>query len=225
MEITIFKSITTESVLAELEASAEKYDGLYCDMEDSEQRKFVKGKASLINGMLKNLDRKRIDESKRYKVEVEKEAGLIKQRLDAANAPFTFLINKYSRQRADILAQQKAVDDAKALEAKKENDHESAIMHDKIHDMLKREAVHSQLLHEEEIRKAAVKEEHLRIVGIERERLYKEESRKTDIEHVTSTCKAAKESLMQHANLTEEQAIEAVKAIRKNLIQNVQIKF
>ena len=43
--------------------------------------------------------------------------------------------------------------------------------------------------------------------------------------HVTSVCKAAKESLMQQANLTESQAIVVVKAIRSGLINSVNINF
>ena len=43
--------------------------------------------------------------------------------------------------------------------------------------------------------------------------------------HVIATCKAAKESLIQHANLTEAQAVSTVKAIRSGLISSVNINF
>ena len=64
MSITLFKEITTEEALSKLEADGKKYTGLYVDMEDKEQRKYVKDSAALIIGLLKKVDRARIDKSK-----------------------------------------------------------------------------------------------------------------------------------------------------------------
>jgi hypothetical protein len=44
-------------------------------------------------------------------------------------------------------------------------------------------------------------------------------------EYMKGILTASKESLMQHAGLTEEQAVKVVKAIRSNKIANVRIKF
>lgn len=138
--IEIFTDITTEEVLKELEAEAEKYDGLYVDMEDKPQRKYVKDKASLISGLLKTLDRARIDESKNYKTLVEAEADSIKARLEAANKPFTLLMDEHKIKRAKELAEKKEFEDAKALFVQIGADHEAAIMEDKVRTFEKAEA-------------------------------------------------------------------------------------
>ena len=131
--IVIFKEITTNEVLLELEAESKKYEGLHVDMEDREQRKFVKDKASLVSGILKKLDRARIDESKSYKVKVEKEALDIKERLEIINLPFTALIDAHKAERAAILAEEKAIREAKELAIQIEIDHEDAIQYNKVH--------------------------------------------------------------------------------------------
>ena len=131
-EVVIFQEITTDSILNALEDSSKKYENLYVDMSKPEQRKYVKGQASDINALLKKLDRARIDKTKEFKVDIDAEAKLIDGRLRAANAPFTSLIDGYNAERAEILEAEKAalqlVEDAK----QKEEDHESAIMMDKV---------------------------------------------------------------------------------------------
>lgn len=247
MQITIFKELTTEEHLLELEAIAAKYEGLYVDMENKDERKFVKDKAYDIQQLLKNLDRKRIDESKNYKTKVELEAASIKQRLEDANAPFMILIDEHKAARAKVIAEQKAIDDAKALLIQIEDDHEIALMQNKIFDIDKAEAAQAQIKRDEALKAEAikgaeleklriieqakidqdnaVKAESKRLADIEQVKIYEEAKRKSDIEHVTAICSAAKQSLMQYANLTEEQAVSSVKAIRNNLISNVTINF
>ncbi|MCP3700562.1 MAG: hypothetical protein GY920_18920, partial [Aliivibrio sp.] len=61
MNIAIFEGTVTEDALKALEAEAEKYEGLYVDMSDAKQRKFVKDNSSSIKSILKDIDRKRID--------------------------------------------------------------------------------------------------------------------------------------------------------------------
>jgi len=113
MSIVLFKEITTEEVLLELEADGKKYDGLYVDMEDKKQRKYVKDSAALVNGLLKKVERARIDKSKEYKFNVEAEAKAITVRLEAANAPFTLLIEAHNDNRKQILAEEKRVEEVK----------------------------------------------------------------------------------------------------------------
>ena len=69
-EIKILTSVTTEEVLKGLEVDAKAYEGLYVDMENKPERKYVKDKAALISGMLKTLDRARIDESSCFTVAI-----------------------------------------------------------------------------------------------------------------------------------------------------------
>ena len=92
MSIVIFKEVTTEEVLQSLEADGEKYTGLFVDMDNAEERKYVKDSASKISGMLKTLDRARIDKARDFKQAIELEATEIKGRLEAANDPYTLLI-------------------------------------------------------------------------------------------------------------------------------------
>ncbi|MCP4282777.1 MAG: hypothetical protein GY776_22630, partial [Alteromonas sp.] len=103
MEIAIFDSVVVESALTELEAEGKKYDGLYVDMENAPERKYVKDKASLIATLKKKVERVRIDSAKSYKVEVEKQAAAIHERLDAANANFQVLIDDYTAERKKVL--------------------------------------------------------------------------------------------------------------------------
>ena len=285
--IVIFKGITTNEVLTELEAESKKYEGLHVDMDNKEERKFVKDKASLVSGMLKKLDRARIDESKEYKIKVEKEAGDIKERLEIINLPFTALIDAHKAERAAILAEEKEVRDAKELLIQIASDQDDAIMEDKVKTFEKAEALRQQAERDDLIKKEAAeqaikqqaeqlaeserkhiereerakiekqqaieREEQMKVDALERDeqaelkrirdiaqakqdqinkqnaeqqRIKDEEAKRlANQEHVTATCKGAKETLMQFAGLTEEQAISAVKAIRNNQVLNVTLNF
>ncbi len=135
MSIVLFKEITTEEVLTGLEADGQKYTGLYVDMEDKKQRKYVKDSAALINGLLKKVERARIDKSKEYKANVEAEAKSITARLEEANKPFSLLIDAHNDKRKAELAEEKRVAEVKeaarlAVIAQDERDehHEMAIL-------------------------------------------------------------------------------------------------
>lgn len=236
MNIVIFKELTTEEQLIELEESAKSYDGLYVDMENKDERKFVKDKASHIQALLKKLDRQRIDETKDYKLKVEAEAGKIKERLESANAPFMLLINQHKEQRKKELALEKLEKDhAEAVELNElfelarpererlareaEEDRKSQELKDaeskRVADL---EAAEQKRLNDiEAIKQQAIREQEAKEAA-ERKRL-------ADIDHVTSVCTKVKESLMLSAGLTEAQAIEVVKAIRGNKIESTSIKF
>jgi len=131
MEMAIFESVIIDSVLTELEAEGKKYEGLYVDMENAPERKYVKDKAALISTIKKQVDRKRIDAAKLYKSEVESQATAIHARLDAANAPFIDLMNVYTAERKKILDAKKANEAALELRAKIEDDHEMALLMNK----------------------------------------------------------------------------------------------
>lgn len=106
-KVILFTDLTTEEALLKIESDAKKYEGLYVDMNDKKQRKYVKDSATAINDLLKKIERARIDKSKEYKIQVETEAKQIKERLEAANSPFSDLINGYNEERAKILAEEK----------------------------------------------------------------------------------------------------------------------
>ena len=140
MEVIIFKDLTTDEYLTELEKKATEYEGLYVDMDNAKERKFVKDKAYDIQQLIKKVDRKRIDESKDYKAKVEAEAALITSRLQEANAPFQFLIDQHKAERAKILAEEKAKREAEELAIQIQVDHEDAINLNKLFDLEKMEA-------------------------------------------------------------------------------------
>jgi len=128
MSIMLFKELTTEEKIQELEAEGIKYKGLFVDMNKSKERKYIKDSAAFINDLLKRLDRARIDKSKAYKSQVETEALQIKTRLEKANEPFTELIDAHNHERKLILAEKKAKEEAEALAIKIAEDHELAIL-------------------------------------------------------------------------------------------------
>ena len=135
-EVKLFRELTTEEALASLEADAANQEGLYVDMSESKARKYIKGQALLINGLLKKLDRARID-----KVEIELEAGSIKARLEAANKPFTLLIDGYNEERAKILAEEKRVNEARLAEIQYGRDYDEAVSLARLFDLEAKEAV------------------------------------------------------------------------------------
>jgi len=249
--ITIFKEITTNEVLLDLEKESKKWDGLTVDMEDKEQRKFVKGKASVIADLIKKVDRKRIDESKDYKNKVDAQALDITERLMIANIPFTGLIDTYKAERAKILAEEKAIREAKELAIQIEVDHEDAIQYNKVFNFERDEQEELKAKRDEQLKKDAIaeatakaeqdaikaeekrvrdveqaKQDEINKQNAEQQRIKDDEAKRlANQEHVTTTCKSAKETLMQFAGLTEEQAINAVKAIRNNQVLNVTLNF
>ncbi len=131
MNIAIFEEITTEEALLALEADGIKYTGLYCDMDNAKERKYVKESAALIAGLIKKVDRARIDKAAEYKVSVEGQAKIITERLQTANKPFSLLIDAHKEKRAAELAAEKAEQEAQALRIQIEADHNEAIMLDR----------------------------------------------------------------------------------------------
>ena len=130
MNIAIFQEITTEEYLLEIEAEGKKYEGLYVDMTNVPERKFVKDQAANIKAMLKRLDSERIAKARDYRSMVESEAAAIKERLEAANSPYTLLIDAYAADCKKVRDEAKAIEDAKALAIQKESDHEHALLLD-----------------------------------------------------------------------------------------------
>jgi hypothetical protein len=228
MDIVLFQEITTNEVLHKLEEEGKKYEGLYVDMDNKDERKYVKDNAQLIGSLLKKLDRSRIDKARDYKASVEKEAGEIKQRLEAANLPFTLLIDEHKASRAKILAEKKAKEDAAELVLQIEAGHEHALMMDKVQTFERAEREQARIDNEARIASEAVEK------ALEQERYIQEANanrikqeaakREADKAHVGGVRKAAKESLMERG-LDEATAKLVVMAIHAGLIANVTINY
>lgn len=135
MKVALLSKITTEEALIALEAEGKKYDGLYVDMDDKKQRKFVKDGAAAIAGLIKKIDRARIDLAKDYRNNIETEAKSITERLETANAPFSSLIDAHNEKRKSILAEEKRLADeaeekrlAAIAQAERDEHHEMAFL-------------------------------------------------------------------------------------------------
>jgi len=197
-------------------------------MENKEERKYVKDNALFIGNMIKKLDRARIDKARDYKAEVEKEAGDIKQRLEEANKPFTLLIDEHKAKRAKILAEEKAKVEAAALVLQIEQDHESAIMMDKIQTIEKAEREQERVDNiariESEAAERAVQQEQER-VDKEANRIKQEaKKREADKVHVSKVRTHAKMALIG-LGLDEPLAKKVILAINAGSIANVSINY
>lgn len=106
--IVIFKDLTTEEKLQEIESQSEQYQGLVVDMDKPAERKKVKESAAFVKDLLKKVDRKRIDTKKEYAAQVEQEAALITGRLETAIEPLTQLIDNHAEQQRLIREAEKA---------------------------------------------------------------------------------------------------------------------
>lgn len=233
--LVLFSDLTTDEKLAQLEAEGEKYQGLYVDMADKEQRKFVKDQASFVNDLLKKLDRKRIDLSKQYKAQVEDEAKEIKLRLEKANSPFTALIEEWNTERKRILDEEKRIQAEKELAEQVERDHEEALQLNRLWDLeakereAQREAERQQQaerekqIAEQAARKALVDAENAR-----QEQLQREENarlkREADTEHKKQINNAILSVLVKNG-IAEDDAKTVITLAAKGLLPNTQINY
>ena len=228
MNITIFQSITTDEQIKLLEEKGASYEGLYVDMDDAPQRKYVKDNAELIQKLIKDVDRKRIDESKDYKNKVEAEAKSIIDRLKVANEPFTLLIDTHKAKRAKELSDEKRVVELRKLAIQKELDHEMALLIDKTYAFDKAELI--RIKHEQgeqyridaEARAAA--NQILINEGIERDRIHAENARLANIEHVRGVNVSILNVLTLNG-LSEGEAKTVVGLIVKKQLPNVTINY
>ena len=228
MEIALFNDVTTEDILQAIEADGKKYEGLYVDMYNAPERKYVKENAAKINDIIKKLDRARIDKSKAYKAQVEKEFADIKERLEIANEPFTLLLDEYKEQRAKELAAKKAIEDDRLLKLQIEEDHEMALLINKTYEYDKAQELKAKQEHEERIAKEAaeraIEQERINQENAKQAEINAENARLANVEHVRAINRAALDDLVD-LGLTESNAMIVVKAIAKKLISNVTINY
>ena len=191
MNITIFKDLTTSDYLKELQVESEKYTGLYVDMNNAPERKYVKDKAYDIQQLLKKLNRARIDKSAAYKSQVEKEAASIVEQLETANLPFMSLINEYKAERAEILAGEKAANDLRVFLAQKED----AINADRLYDLEAGERARRKQEEQEQLKANALEQARREVEqearrqkeineAIERDKVYADKKRLADKAHI-----------------------------------------
>jgi hypothetical protein len=228
MNVTLFKDLTTDERLTELEATAEEYNGLYVDMEVAEQRKYVKGKAADIKDMIKSVNSARINKAKNYRAQVETEAASIITRLEKANSPFTLLIDEYDTARKVTLDAEKASKLAIENAAQKELDHEFAILLDKSYLADKMEAERIQLEHDENIRIMASEraEEVMRSkIAYEKDLADRQEKdRFADVEHVRHINRLILKEMHGHG-LPEKESIEFIKTMARKQISQLTINY
>ena len=228
MNIAIFQEITTEEYLLEIEAEGKKYEGLYVDMANAPERKFVKDQAANIKAMLKRLDSERIAKARDYRGMVEREAETIKQRLEAANSPYTLLIDAYAADCKKVRDEAKAIEDAKALAIQIENDHEHALLLDNQVMYEKHLAEENRLREEALIREgiaAQVANAHEDMIRQQNEQaIVDHNARLADKENV----RMVNNNIANHLRsigLDEEKARAVVVAIAKGRIFNVSIQY
>ena len=228
MDITIFQSITTDEQIKLLEEKGASYEGLYVDMDDAPQRKYVKDNAELIQKLIKDVDRKRIDESKDYKNKVEAEAKSIIDRLKVANEPFTLLIDTHKAKRAKELSDEKRVIELRELATQKELDHELALLIDKTYAFDKAEEIRIKHEQDEQYRiNAEAKAAANQILineGIERNRIHAENARLANVEHVRGV-NISMLNVLTLNGLSENDAKIVISLIVKKQLPNVTINY
>ena len=131
MDIVLFNKITTSEALAEITSESERNIGLYADLHDPEQRKYIKQEGEKISSVRKTLNEFRIKLVKDYTLSVNKEFNYADSVLIKAAEPITLLIDGYKSERKATLDAEKASKLAIENAAKKGVDHEWAILLDK----------------------------------------------------------------------------------------------
>ena len=222
--ITLFKEITTEEKLQAIEKESEKWDGLYCDLEVAEERKFVKDQAASIKDLLKKVNAARIAKAKDERFKIETEAKIITARLEAANKPFTILLDEYQVKRNKILAAKKAREEAEELALEIERCHGEAQMVSNLMTLEAKNRENEKLLEagKQKEREANIAEqaaENARLAEVQRQ---EDEAKKAEIERRVAESnkelrakihKGIKENLMADCNIDEETAIKVVKSL------------
>ena len=233
--LVLFSDLTTDEKLAQLEAEGEKYQGLYVDMADKEQRKFVKDQASFVTDLLKKLDRKRIDLSKRYKAQVEAEAKEIKLRLEKANSPFTALIDEWNAERKRILDEEKRIQAEKELADQIQRDHEEALQLNRLWDLEKesrerqreierqKQAEREKQIAEKAAKKALINAENTRQMQLQHEENARLK-READTEHKKKVNNSILAVLAENG-ISEQDAKTVIKLAVKGLLPNTTINY
>lgn len=228
MEIAIFESVTTESALTELEAEGKKYDGLYVDMEDAPQRKYVKDKAAEIQSLIKKVNAHRIADKKAYGVKVEAQAAAIISRLTDANSNFQVLIDDYTIERKKILDAEKAHKATIIAKEQFENDHEIGLLMNKTFAYDRQQAIDAQAARDKQIADEAaaiaIDQQNRLAEAKERDRVNDENARLANVEHVRTINRAIYMAFVS-IGLDNDSAKLATQALIDNKITQTTINY
>ena len=228
MDITVFNDITTEGALLELEVRGAKYNDLLCDMDNPPERKWVKDNASEIKGLIKSVEARRISAAKKYKLAVDAEATTITDRLKAANENFTILIDTYSAGRAKVIANEKLVIKLREQSIQKELDHEFALLVNKTFEFDQAEIERVKNEEYEVLRVQAEKRASDRQVeinaAIERDRVYAENARLANVEHVRSVNISILNAMIE-VGIEKEAGTRFIKMLARKELQQLTINY
>jgi hypothetical protein len=229
MEITIFKEVTTEGVIASIEENSKKYhDGLYANMNNLPERTMVKKGAAEIGDIIKALKTSRIKLTKESTAKINKEHDAIVERLVIANKPFTDLIDAYNVERKVILDAEKALKQAIEEQVKFESDHEYALLLNNTFEYDRQQEIDAQTARDKQIADSAIAyaaDQQKRLnEAQERDRVNQENARLANKEHVRKINSEALVDLVE-LGLTENNAKAVISAIAKQLISNIQINY
>ena len=224
-----YKEVTTEAVLLDLEADAKKHIGLWVDMNNSQERKYVKDKAALGKSLLKKLDRSRIDQKAAHGIMLDTEADTLALRIKDIISPYTILIDLHADEQKEIRDKAKAREEAKNTAFEKERDHEFALLMDDRVMSEKKEAEEARFVYESNLKKEAaakaVLEASEKIAHAKKVEAAEDAKRLANTEHVRSVNAGALDSLCLIEGVSIEIGKEIVKAIARNQIKDVSIKY
>ena len=216
MEIAIFNEVATSEAIDALKAEGVKYAGLYVDMNNPKERKYVKDNASHIKELKKKVDRKRIDAVKEFKIEVEKQAASITEDLNIANLPFESLIDEYAAERKVILDAEKADKEARERAAQLEIDHEFGLLMNEKHDADKIAQENERIAYEEKLKADAVAQASAQAEIEKQAALHREEQARQDLINAENQAKEDKARADEQAKQAEIKRIADVEQARVN---------
>lgn len=233
--LVLFSDLTTDEKLAQLEADGEKYIGLYVDMDNDDERRYVKDQASEIKAMQKSLEEKRKALNKKRKADVDNEAAEIDRRLAKANEPLTKLIDEWNAERKRILDEEKRVQAEIELQAQIESDHDEAIQLNRLWDLEKVERERQREIErqqqadrEKQIAEQAAKQALINAENARQAQLQQEENerlkREADTEHKRKVNNSILAVLAENG-IAEQDAITVITLAAKGLLPNTKINY
>jgi hypothetical protein len=224
MDIVLFNKITTSEALAEITSESERNIGLYADLHDPEQRKYIKQEGEKISSVRKVLNEFRIKLVKDYTLSVNKEFNYADSVLIKAAEPITLLIDGYKSERKVILDKEKAKKLAIENAIQKEVDHEFAILLDKSYLADKLAAEQAQAERDEAIRIDATNREKSKAALAEALEAAAVEARIKDKNNVRAINRDIYSGFI-FAGLAREEATKATQAMIDGLIPNITINY
>jgi hypothetical protein len=233
--LVLLSDLTTDEKLSQLEADGEKYIGLYVDMDNDDERRYVKDQASEIKSLQKSLEEKRKSLNKKRKTDVDNEAAEIDRRLAKANEPLTKLIDEWNAERKRILDEEKCVQAAIELQAQIESDHDEAIQLNRLWDLEKVERErqreierHQQIDREKQIAEQAAKQALTNAESARQAQMQQEESerlkREANIDHKKHINNAILAALTSNG-ISEDDAKKIITLAVKGELPNVKVWY